>query len=455
MGIRQDLENQGYQVNWNPSGVIRVTDPKTGKSTDLLPGSYYVDKNGTAQWYGDTAQQVQRALSGGSTQQQNQYLNNASNSISKSPTGTVTSSTPATVGNMTSNQYLASNWLLTTNNGLNNNNYQTLQTVGNVTTTVPQGINTINTVQPNDYKAAIALQLWGTTKQPVWVETPPGSSFTMGNGKGYWLNPDGTASSVNSVTMQTTPDDPEILVPTWNPYISKWINADGSITDIPQPNGSPYYIGSDPYGVGIQGYYNPNTDTLSTYDPITHLWGASNPRTNGYDPVQSFEDMFSPGGDYFIYAPDYTKRQYAMYNYLSNLPSSNTTIAIPPASNTVPAGTPTTTTDATTQTTPQAPTQLSTLGATLSLGVPLVSTIPTADDVYNLYKQYNNGQDNAQAQAFFASPDFQQVLQGNIPTWMLTDPGWAAFLQKLFQLYNPQADAHTLALFNKLLTSVQ
>jgi hypothetical protein len=320
MGIRQDLENQGYKVDWNPSGVIHVTDPKTGKSTDLLPGSYYVDRSGTAQWYGNTKQQVQNAFLGNSDAIQSANTSGASSVVS----------VPASTSNsnsMTSNQYLQSNGLLTANNGLNNNNFSTQNLVSAFTTPATP------TIDNNVF------------------------------------------ASYNSV-IQSQQDQLNQLQQTVTQLVQALQNNYG------YPSQSAYLSALASYGNGAQSVGNTNV--------------------------------------------------------------------------TVPAGTPvaSTTTDTST-TTPQAPSQLSTLGATMSLGVPLVSVVPSADDVYNLYKQYNNGQDNAQAQAFFASPDFQQVLQGNIPTWMLTNPGWSAFLQKLFQLYNPQADANTLALFNKLLTSVQ
>lgn len=316
MGIRQDLEKQGYKVDWNPSGVIRVTDPKTGKSADLLPGSYYVDKNGTAQWYGNTQQQIQKALSS-SVPQQNQYINNVSNSSPSSTSNAKVSSTPVTATATNPNQYLYDTGTYVRNDSSNNNvnnAYLSPQTVDNVTTVVPQSIT--------------------------------------------------------------------------------------------------------PYDSIIQAQQQQIQQLQQQLQQIQQ--SLQNTATNPLD----------------------IARMAAMYLYSSN---SNPTTTV-----NVPSGT-----EESTTTTPKAPEQLSTLGATVSLGVPLVSVMPTVDDVYNLYKQYNNGQDNAQAQAFFASPDFQQVLQGNIPTWMLTDPGWAAFLQKLFQLYNPQADANTLALFNKLLTSVQ
>lgn len=326
MGIRQDLEKQGYKVDWNPSGAIRITDPKTGKSADLLPGSYYVDKSGTAQWYCNTKQQVQKALTSNTGVTQSSYTSSAN---SGTPESTSTNNS-----NVTSNQYLQANGLYTTNNGLNNNNINTSATAS---TMAPENIG-------NTYP------------------TYDSSIF----------------SSYNSV-IQSQQNQLNQLQQTVNQLVQAL------------QNNAPYYSSPSAY-----------LSALASYGGGTQSVGNTNV--------------------------------------------------------TVPAGTPTTanTTDTSASTTtPQSPSQLSTLGATMSLGVPLVSVVPTADDVYNLYKQYNNGQDNAQAQAFFASPDFQQVLQGNIPTWMLTDPGWAAFLQKLFQLYNPQADANTLALFNKLLTSVQ
>jgi len=107
-------------------------------------------------------------------------------------------------------------------------------------------------------------------------------------------------------------------------------------------------------------------------------------------------------------------------------PSPTQTIGAPKTDIDVEAGTPSTT--STTSTTPEAMTRTS---AGFAQYVSPIASVPTSDELYELYKQMTGGQENEAVRQYLNSADFQSVLGGQIPLWMQTDPVWRVYLQRL------------------------
>lgn len=78
-----------------------------------------------------------------------------------------------------------------------------------------------------------------------------------------------------------------------------------------------------------------------------------------------------------------------------------------------------------------------------------IGSVPTVDELYNLYKQVAGGQEDQAVRDYLASPDFQSVLGGTVPFWMQADPVWRLYLQRLGML-SPEKSSRMKAMMQRL-----
>ena len=61
------------------------------------------------------------------------------------------------------------------------------------------------------------------------------------------------------------------------------------------------------------------------------------------------------------------------------------------------------------------------------------------------------GEENPQLKEYFASPQFQSILSGNVPMWMSADPVWRLYLTRLGLLGSGETNVQRMgALWRRL-----
>ncbi len=263
----------------------------------------------------------------------------------------------------------------------------------------------------SDAQAHQAAQAkYGKGVSGVTSYTPPSSSSKSSSSSSK--SSSGSSSGSSGVIEKTMADLPK----DYPQYYSSGGGASaGGYLNPPQDyafnpeyiRGSSFYSGMNDYQTAaINKILRDRLNQMQTPPALQNPWaqlGGSNPWANWQPPQINLPSVPPPPTLTTQPAPE----------TISNTPEVEGVTSAPPP-----------------VTTPTEKLPKGTSGFLLIGGTPVSGTLPTAEDLYNIYKRTIG--ENAAVKDYLNTPQFRGILSsGNVPLWMASDPTWQVYLRQL------------------------